>query len=66
MQDAQPQELETCAAIHLAIEKLEAIDMAFNLAAAPTRGERGTHRVQVGPEACCKAAQLGDNDLATD
>ena len=35
--------------------------MTLNLTVAPTAGERGTHRVQVSPQACCKAAQLGDN-----
>jgi hypothetical protein len=64
MQHAQPQQLETCSAIHLTLEELEAIDLPLDLSAAPRRRERGPYRVEVGPQTCRKAAHLRYNAVS--
>jgi len=59
VQDTDAQQVELGTAIHLALEVLEPVDLAFDLTAAPGRTEGGTHGRQVGLETDGEALQVG-------
>ena len=60
MQHADGQQVELGSAVHLLLEVLEPVDVAFGLAVAPRRAEGGSHGRQVSVEASSQAPQLGD------
>lgn len=59
MQHADSQQIEVRSSIHLALEKLEPVDVTFCLAVAPMRAEGRAHGRQVSIKSGDKAAELG-------
>src|SRR5260370_15833358 len=60
VQQSLAEQREGCPAIHLALERLEAVDLAFRLALAPVQQQRRLHRCKVTAYPACEAAQFGD------
>ena len=59
MQDADARKVELGTAIHLTLEVLEPVDLAFDLTTAPGRVEGGVHGRQVGLKPGGEALQVG-------
>lgn len=60
IQDALPQQVKLRAPIHLALERLEPIDVALRFIIAPLLGEAGLNRCQIELQSSREAAQVGD------
>jgi hypothetical protein len=48
-QNAFPQEIEAASAIHLSLQKFQAMHLALGLAIAPLQGEASFHRLVIFP-----------------
>jgi len=58
MQNAQPEEVELGAAIHVALDNLQAIDMPFNRAVTPLKFQGSTDSAIVLAQTCCEGLEL--------
>src|ERR1035438_7255723 len=59
MQDAGAQQVELCSTVHLTLQELQSVDLAFDLPAAPRGLEGCPHRRMIRRQAGCEASNLG-------
>jgi len=59
VEDAQAQQIEARAPVHLAFEQLKPMDVAFDGAVVPGEAKRGQHGSLVAPEIIGEAGQCG-------
>ena len=64
MQDPGTQQVELCSAIHLTLEELQSVDLAFDLAAAPRRLECRPHRRMIRRQADREPSNLASFTVA--
>ena len=58
MQNAGAKQVELCSTIHLSLEELQTVDLAFDLPTPPRRGDGVPHRRQVRRHAGRKPSDL--------
>ena len=58
MQNAGAKQVELCSTIHLSLEELQTVDLAFDLPTTPRRGDGVPHRRQVRRHAGRKPSDL--------